>query len=190
MYGEVRNDVRKLKQNPPRSFSPGWEKLKNKYADESEIIVEPHEGTRLSHQELSPPPTLMDKLSQRRNEVQQKKAKSALDYFFSKFKKNEDSSAQDPWRRNTDQEAENEYNWEYKNHWNHTNLFPTVDHFKNALNSSKTVEITPEMDQSIANRSRTQSLGELKELTSGYRFPRDVDRIVQGLNSNKSCPCQ
>ncbi len=106
----------------------------------------------------------------------------------SEMEKGSSSSTSLYWKENEDQDLHNEYEWEYKNHWAHTDLFPTVDHFKNAVRNAKTVEVTPEMDQSIRNRSRIQSIEELKNLTSQYQFPRDVDRIVQGLKSGSALP--
>jgi hypothetical protein len=94
----------------------------------------------------------------------------------------------DNWTHNSDQDIENEYNWEYKNHWDHTHLFPTLDHFKNAVKNAKVVEVTPQMNQKIGNRSNTSSIDELKDMTSRYQFPRDVDRIVHGFHNNHPIP--
>jgi hypothetical protein len=67
-------------------------------------------------------------------------------------------------------------------------IFPTFDDFKQALKDAKVVELTKEMDNKIQNRSQTGSIEGLKNLVSSYVRPRDVDRIVQGLNSEARLP--
>ena len=92
------------------------------------------------------------------------------------------------WKPNSDQDIENEYNWEYKRHWHHTGLFPTKQHFNDSVKNAEIVEITPEIDQHIGNRSHTKSIDDLKDLVSGYNYPRDVDSIVDGLHSGSPLP--
>jgi len=92
------------------------------------------------------------------------------------------------WKPNSDQDIDNEYNWEYKRHWHQTGLFPTKQHFSDSVKNAEIVEITPEIDQHIGNRSHTKSIDDLKDLVSGYNYPRDVDSIVDGLHSGSPLP--
>ena len=166
--------------------------VENSYPDEQEIVVShPTEKMRVKTKNM---------LFQRRStfngilssyvvqaplEIRPKPFRKSdifdfIDAHEELFRSDEDQGA---WRHNTDEDLENEYRWEYQNHWAHTGLFPTVSHFKQAVKRSPVVEITPQMDRVIGNRSRTRTVDELKGLTSTYRYPRDVDSIVRGLAS-------
>lgn len=67
-------------------------------------------------------------------------------------------------------------------------IFPTFEDFVSSLKSAKVITLTPEHDRRIMNRSHTGSIDSLKSLVSGYYMPRDVDRIVQGYESNAAIP--
>ena len=67
-------------------------------------------------------------------------------------------------------------------------IFNTFEDFKNALKSAKVITLTREHDSHINNRSQTSSIDSLKSLVSGYIRPRDVDRIIQGFESNAAIP--
>lgn len=67
-------------------------------------------------------------------------------------------------------------------------IFDTYEDFASALKSAKVITLTPEHDRRVMNRSHTGSINDLKSLVSGYNMPRDVDRIVQGYQSNAAMP--
>lgn len=92
------------------------------------------------------------------------------------------------WKQNSSEDIENEYNWEIKNRPYNRSLFPSFDHFKNAVENAEIKEITPQMDSQINNRSRCRSIQHLKNLTSTYQHPRDVDRIIQGIKTKTPMP--
>lgn len=67
-------------------------------------------------------------------------------------------------------------------------IFDTFEDFHAALRSAPVITLTKEHDRRVMNRSHTSSLDGLKSLVSGYNMPRDVDRIVQGYQSNAPMP--
>ena len=67
-------------------------------------------------------------------------------------------------------------------------IFDTFEDFKNALTSADVITLTREHDSHINNRSNTSSIADLKSLVSGYIMPRDVDRIIQGFETNAAIP--
>lgn len=67
-------------------------------------------------------------------------------------------------------------------------MFSDFEEFKSALRNAKVIELTPQHDAKVANRSHTSSLDQLKRLVSMYQQPRDVDRIVQGYSTNAAMP--
>jgi len=67
-------------------------------------------------------------------------------------------------------------------------IFETFDDFKQALKDAEVIELTKALDNKIQNRSQTSSIESLKNLVSSYVRPRDVDRIIQGLQSGARLP--
>ena len=67
-------------------------------------------------------------------------------------------------------------------------IFDTFQDFSSALHSAPVINLTKEHDRRVMNRSHTSSLNGLKSLVSGYNMPRDVDRIVQGYQSDAAMP--
>lgn len=67
-------------------------------------------------------------------------------------------------------------------------IFNTLQDFANALKSARIIELTPQLDKRIMNRSHTSSIDDLKKLVGGYNKPRDVDRIVHGYKTNAPMP--
>ena len=67
-------------------------------------------------------------------------------------------------------------------------IFDTFQDFTSALNSAPVITLTKEHDRRVMNRSHTSSIDGLKSLVGGYTMPRDVDRIVQGYQSNVAMP--
>lgn len=67
-------------------------------------------------------------------------------------------------------------------------IFDTYEDFVSALKSARVITLTKEHDRRVMNRSHTSSIDGLKSLVSGYNMPRDVDRIVQGYNTNAAMP--
>ena len=164
----------------------------NKFVEENEVIVKPHTSQKARASEVKGT-GLHERINRNKFEhqvhgtgyVSQRELKARL---LPAHAKKLGKSDQPQWKPNSDQDIANEYNWEYKNHWHDTNWFPTLKHFSNAVKQADIHQITPEMDQKIGNRSRTQSVEELKHLTAQYKFPRDVDRIVTGLKEGHPIP--
>lgn len=67
-------------------------------------------------------------------------------------------------------------------------IFDTFEDFVSALKSARVISLTPEHDRNIMNRSHTSSIDSLKSLVGGYNMPRDVDRIVQGYQTDAAIP--
>ncbi|MEX0598036.1 MAG: ADP-ribosyltransferase [Candidatus Paceibacterota bacterium] len=79
------------------------------------------------------------------------------------------------WSKPKDENIKQEYETEYKNHFKYMfgDIFPTLDSWKKAIKKGKVVEITPEMDQRIENRSKTMDKKELHKLIKGYKsYPK------------------
>jgi len=67
-------------------------------------------------------------------------------------------------------------------------LFNDFNHFKQSLKDAKVVNLRAATDNQIQNRSHSSSIESLKSLVGCYHRPRDVDRIVQGIESGVSMP--
>jgi hypothetical protein len=67
-------------------------------------------------------------------------------------------------------------------------LFKDFNHFRHSLRTADVVKLTPSLDSKITNRSHSHSIEDLKQLVNGYIRPRDVDRIVDGFESNDRIP--
>lgn len=67
-------------------------------------------------------------------------------------------------------------------------IFDTLQDFTAALKSAQVITLTTAHDRQVMNRSHTHSIEDLKSLVGGYNTPRDVDRIVQGYESNAAMP--
>ena len=67
-------------------------------------------------------------------------------------------------------------------------IFEDLNHFQQSLKNAKVVTLDSTLDNTISNRSQTNSLEDLKNLVSSYYKPRDVDRIVNGYNNNDPMP--
>jgi hypothetical protein len=67
-------------------------------------------------------------------------------------------------------------------------LFNDREHFEESLRNAKVVNLDSVTDSKIHNRSHTGSLEGLKNLVGTYHRPRDVDRIVAGLQSGAKMP--
>jgi len=92
------------------------------------------------------------------------------------------------WRNLTDKEIAEEYEWEYskvKEEWG--DIFPTLRDFKEAVKKGKP-EIVTKGSPSIDNRSYPDDIEDLKRMVQRYQYPRDVDRIIEGLKNNDPIP--
>jgi hypothetical protein len=67
-------------------------------------------------------------------------------------------------------------------------IFDTIEDFKQALDNAPVIALTHDHDNQINNRSHCDDLSCLKDLVGSYVRPRDVDRIVQGYESNAKIP--
>lgn len=106
-----------------------------------------------------------------------------------KSKADTDVSGFNNWVKLTPEQIKQEYEWEYISHIEHEwPIFKDFKDFKNAIKHAKVLTLTPEIDRRVANRSHTHTIEELKDMTSYYRFPRDVDRIVHGFETNARMP--
>jgi len=96
------------------------------------------------------------------------------------------------WRNPTDTEIKNEWDWEYVRHIQGKNpmwdLWPDFDTFKSAVKRARKVEVSPSIDNRIEYRSKERSIEGLKDLVSGYQYPRDVDRIIKGYKKGEPVP--
>lgn len=94
------------------------------------------------------------------------------------------------WVDLTDEQIKQEYEWEYISHQKRSgfNPWPTLEEFKKAVTDGDVEALTEAADRNVGNRSRCKDLEDLKDLTSGYRFPRDVDRIVRGYKEGHAMP--
>ena len=98
-------------------------------------------------------------------------------------------STYNAWRMLTDQEIDQEYEWEYsKVKRRFDDPLPTLEDFQKAVKEGKPEVITPSKDRSIQNRSYPDDIEDLKDMVSQYQFPRDVDRIIDGLENNDPIP--
>lgn len=77
---------------------------------------------------------------------------------------------QSPWKRPDNKSIQHEYDIEYTHHTKHDygHIFPTADHFRDAINSSPVVKVSPEMDRKIGYRSHTKDFDSLHGLISSY----------------------
>ena len=94
------------------------------------------------------------------------------------------------WVDLTDEQIKQEYEWEYISHQKHSgfNPWPTLEEFKAAVKDGDVETLTESADRNVGNRSRCEDLEDLKDLMSGYQFPRDVDRIVKGYTEGHAMP--
>ena len=94
------------------------------------------------------------------------------------------------WVDLTDEQIKQEYEWEYISHQKRSGFdpWPTLKEFKKAVKGGSVETLSKEKDAKVGNRSRCNDLHELKDLTGGYRFPRDVDRIVKGFKEGHAMP--
>lgn len=92
------------------------------------------------------------------------------------------------WRMLTEKEIEQEWEWEYLNHWTDYGFYNCFEDFREAVLKGYTEKITKKSDVKIRNRSYCNSIDELKDLVCHYRFPRDVDRILRGFENNDAIP--
>lgn len=93
------------------------------------------------------------------------------------------------WRKLTLEEIKFEYMVEYpKLKIEYGDVYPRFKDFYDAIRNGEIIKVTKSLDRKISYRSNTRTLKELKRLVSSYRFPRDVDRIVQGIEDNEKIP--
>lgn len=93
------------------------------------------------------------------------------------------------WRKLTLEEIKFEYMVEYpKLRMVYGNVYPQFKDFYDAVRNADIIRVTKSMDRKINYRSSTRSLKELKRLVSSYQYPRDVDRIVAGIEANEKIP--
>jgi hypothetical protein len=116
-----------------------------------------------------------------------------------KYFLNEEKLSYNNWVRYTPESLKSdfvEYKKKENNKWkNRANrigsrfpIFNSLEHFKEILDKTEIKNLTDSMDRKINNRSRTDSIEDLKGLVSGYVRPRDVDKIVKGYESGARIP--
>lgn len=67
-------------------------------------------------------------------------------------------------------------------------IFSDFNDFKTRLKRARVINLTPQIDNQITNRSHTSSIESLKSLVSTYKRPRDVQKIEQGIINNDKIP--
>lgn len=67
-------------------------------------------------------------------------------------------------------------------------IFEDFEHFKKSLMDAEVVTVTKSLDDKIRNRSQTNSIESLKNLVGGYKRPRNVDRIIKGIEQGDKIP--
>ena len=67
-------------------------------------------------------------------------------------------------------------------------LFKDLEHFEDSLKNSRVFVLKDSMANRVQHLSNCRSIDELKALVSEYTRPRDVDRIVDGINNNDRIP--
>ena len=65
-------------------------------------------------------------------------------------------------------------------------LFDSEEDFIAKVNAGNIISVTPK--SKIHNMTTIDSIEGIESLVSGYRFPRDVGKIVKGYNSGKPMP--
>lgn len=93
------------------------------------------------------------------------------------------------WRKLTLKEIKFEYMVEYPKLKRVVgDIFPKESDFVSAMKNAKVQKVNKAFDRKIDYRSGTRSIEDLKDLVSTYQYPRDVDRIVQGYETNAKMP--
>lgn len=94
------------------------------------------------------------------------------------------------WKVPSETVLKREYRVEYEiKPLSNTNIFPTYQDFKNAVENADIITLTPEEDKRISNRSRTQSRQSLINLLKTYaswpkyRNEKTIDAIYQGFRN-------
>lgn len=67
-------------------------------------------------------------------------------------------------------------------------IFRTFNEFVQSAKSGKIIVFSPQDWNSIHNLTRVGSISALKDMVSGYQYPRDVDRIYHGMLNNDAIP--
>jgi hypothetical protein len=65
-------------------------------------------------------------------------------------------------------------------------IFEDEEDFINKVKSSEVAPLTPKMG--VHNLTNERSVEDVRDLVSGYAYPRDVDRIVQGYEAGTAMP--
>jgi len=99
-------------------------------------------------------------------------------------------AAQSNWCDLTDEQIRQEWDWEYLPHVQPAfgDLFKGFDEFKQQVKSATVVDWIESLDSQTSYRSRCRTLDELKDLTSNYRHPRDVDDLVNKMKIGVALP--
>jgi hypothetical protein len=65
-------------------------------------------------------------------------------------------------------------------------IFDTVQDFQQALDTAQVVDV--HTIGPVSNMTRNQSIEDIKDMVDGYAYPRDVDRIVVGIEQGATMP--
>jgi hypothetical protein len=65
-------------------------------------------------------------------------------------------------------------------------MFDSMDQFQQALDQAEIVNVDQLGD--VENLTRNLSVDDIKHMVGGYQNPRDVDRIIQGLQNHVALP--
>ena len=70
----------------------------------------------------------------------------------------------------------------------HFPIFTDLQDFTERCKSAKVVEVTTSFASRVQNLTQLSSIEDIKQMVGHYAYPRDVDRIVQGFETNARMP--
>ena len=67
-------------------------------------------------------------------------------------------------------------------------IFNSFEEYKSAIESGTVTRVDDSLWNSVRNLSANSSLDDIRVMVNGYTNPRDVDRIVKGIEGNNPIP--
>lgn len=92
------------------------------------------------------------------------------------------------WRKPTEAESHTEFEREVPKTAHLGTLWNTKEEFADHVAKSPVEQISHKVHQNMSYASHHDTIDDLKDLTSTYRFPRDVDSITRGYHEHASMP--
>ena len=112
---------------------------------------------------------------------------------------NQKTESYDNWKFHDEETIESDFS-EYKNKekrkWEtransmgfRFPIFNTIEDYKESLNSASIITLDDNTWDSVEHMSYNDSIENIKLMVSSYTVPRDVDRIVDGIENNNPIP--